>query len=145
MQITLFTDYSLRTLIFLAEKPSGFKISLGQLAEFFNMNLHHLQKVSQKLVQLGYLESVRGKQGGISLIVDTHSITIGEVVRQMEPSLEPVDCDNNGCPITTSCQLRSLFYQASQAFLAELDKKTLADVAYKGPGNVSDLLTLDVV
>ncbi|MER2493432.1 RrF2 family transcriptional regulator [Catenovulum sediminis] len=145
MQLTRFTDYSLRTLIFLAEKPPGFKVSLGQLAEFFNMNLNHLQKVSQKLVQLGYIESSRGKQGGISLAVDSTSVTLADIVRKMEPALEPVDCDGTLCPIRTSCNLRGVFAEAANSFMQVLESKTLADVAYTGPGKFDDLLVLEAV
>ncbi|WP_016955909.1 RrF2 family transcriptional regulator [Catenovulum sp. SX2] len=143
MQLTRFTDYALRTLIFLAEKPAGFKMSLGQLASFFDMNLNHLQKVSQKLVQLGYIESSRGKQGGISLAVDSTKLTIADVVRNIEPELYAVDCEGTECPIRTSCNLRGVFATATNAFMAELEAKTLADVAYKGPGKFDDLLLME--
>ncbi|WP_211210670.1 Rrf2 family transcriptional regulator [Hahella ganghwensis] len=91
MQLTRFTDYALRTLIYLASQPANKKVALSQLAETFEMNLHHLNKVSQKLPQLGYLVSTRGKQGGVALARSPEQITVGEVIRDMEPCLTAVD------------------------------------------------------
>ncbi|OZG72559.1 hypothetical protein BTA51_15705 [Hahella sp. CCB-MM4] len=129
MQLTRFTDYALRTLIYLAGRPVQEKVALSYLAESFEMNLHHLNKVSQKLTQMGYLVSTRGKQGGISLARSPESISVGDVVRDMEPCLAAIDCDGIYCPIRSSCRLRGVLGKASQAFIRELDGVKLSDVS----------------
>ncbi len=142
MQLTRFTDYALRTLIYLAGRPLNDKVALSHLAHTFDMNLHHLNKVSQKLTQMGYLVSTRGKQGGISLARPPESIRIGDVVRDMEPCLAAIDCDGIHCPIRSSCGLRGVLGRASQAFIRELDGVRLSDVSVTLPDPQNSLLPL---
>ncbi len=136
MQLTRFTDYALRTLIYLAGRPEDEKVSLSHLSMLFDMNLNHLNKVSQKLTQLGYLVSTRGKQGGISLARDPNSVTIGDVVRDMEPCLAAIDCEGILCPVRSSCKLRGILGRASRAFVTELNKVKLSEVAIDAGENL---------
>lgn len=140
MQLTRFTDFSLRTLIYLAIQPTEAKVSLQQICDHFNMPRNHLIRISQKLSQLGYIETRRGQKGGLSLARDTSDINIGRVVREMENQLDPIACEEIDCPISNRCQLQRILGRARDAFLAELDRYTLADLAKSG-GYIIELLT----
>jgi Rrf2 family nitric oxide-sensitive transcriptional repressor len=132
MQLTRFTDFSLRTLIYLAIQPTEAKVSLQEICDHFNMPRNHLIRISQKLSQLGYVASRRGQKGGLSLAMDTGDINLGRVVREMENHLDPIPCAEIDCPISNRCQLQGILERARDAFLAELDRYTLADLAKSG-------------
>lgn len=127
MQLTTFTDYSLRALLFMANLPSERLTSITQVTEFYGVSRHHMVKVINRLGQLGYIETLRGKGGGIRLAKTPESIIIGEIVRQLEP-LHLLDCSQEACVITSACRLKKALAQAREAFLAELDQHTLADM-----------------
>lgn len=141
MQLTRFTDFSLRTLMYLAIQPGDSKISLQEIGDHFNMPRNHLIRVSQKLSQLGYVATRRGQKGGLSLARDASEISIGRVVREMENQLDPIPCEDIECPISNSCKLQGILDRARNAFLAELDKYSLADLAVGG-NNIIDLLEI---
>jgi len=141
MQLTRFTDFSLRTLLYLAIQPDDSKISLQQIGDHFNMPRNHLIRVSQKLSQLGYIATRRGQKGGLSLALDAADINIGRVVREMENHLDPIPCAEIECPISNRCQVEGIMDRARNAFLAELDRYSLADLAVGG-SYIIDLLTI---
>lgn len=132
MQLTRFTDFSLRTLLYLAIHPRESKIPLQEIGDYFNMPRNHLIRVSQKLSQLGYIATRRGQKGGLSLALEANAINIGRVVRQMENHLDPIPCEEIECPLSKRCQLEGILDRARNAFLAELDRYTLADLAASG-------------
>ncbi|ELR63396.1 Nitrite-sensitive transcriptional repressor NsrR [Photobacterium marinum] len=127
MQLTSFTDYGLRALIYLATLPEGELASISKVTEIYNVSRNHMVKIINKLGQLGYVETVRGKNGGIRLGMPADKIVIGDVVRAIEP-LQIVNCSPEFCHITPACRLKGIFDAARTAFLAELDKHTLASV-----------------
>ncbi|WP_241617710.1 nitric oxide-sensing transcriptional repressor NsrR [Rosenbergiella epipactidis] len=129
MQLTSFTDYGLRALIFMASLPAGKMTTITEVSELYTISRHHMVKIVHKLSQEAFIQSSRGKQGGIRLARPAESINIGDVVRRLEP-LQLVDCDH--CLITPSCHLKRILAQAMKEFLAELDKYTLADIANDG-------------
>ncbi|KJF79857.1 HTH-type transcriptional repressor NsrR [Photobacterium angustum] len=124
MQLTSFTDYGLRALIYLASLPEGELTSITKVTEIYNVSRNHMVKIINKLGQLGYIETVRGKNGGIRLGKSAESIIIGDVVRAIEP-LQIVNCSLEFCHITPACRLKGVLADAREAFLAELDKYTL--------------------
>jgi|SRR5690349_15005648 len=130
MQLTAFTDYSLRTLMGLgAVAPE--KLTVGQLSEAYNISGHHLLKVVSELAALGYVETLRGKAGGARLARRPEDICIGTVVRQVEPDFGVVPCLRSGeapCVIAPACRLKRALANATEQFLAELDRHTLADL-----------------
>ena len=129
MRLSLFTDYSLRVLMFGALKGESF--SLSEVAEAYDISRHHLVKVVNHLAKLGYLETRRGRGGGIALGMKPEDIRIGMVVRRTEgtpPIVECFDKEHNTCPINGSCQLKGALAQASQAFYETLDRHTLRDL-----------------
>lgn len=131
MQLTLYTDYSLRVLIYLSRMPNEMA-TITQIAEFYNISRNHLVKVVHKLAQLGFVQSIRGKKGGIKLAYPPNKIIIGDVVRKTEPGFFLVECFNeveNNCAITGICRLKGILSEGMQAFLTVLDNYTLADAS----------------
>ncbi|MCM8537860.1 MAG: Rrf2 family transcriptional regulator [Lentisphaeraceae bacterium] len=130
MQLTLNTDYSLRVLLYVAERPDEL-ISTKEISEFFQISNNHLVKVVNRLGKLGYLTLKRGRYGGgMSLSLKPEEINIGDVVKAVEP-LDIVECFNsekNTCRISTNCRLKGLLGKAKMAFLKELKNKTLSDM-----------------
>lgn len=124
MQLTSFTDYGLRTLIFLASLPEGELTNITEVTRLFGVSRNHMVKVINRLGQLGYIQTVRGKNGGIRLLQAPTAITVGQVVRDLEP-LELVNCSVEFCHITPACRLKDRLAKAKQAFLNELDTCTI--------------------
>lgn len=127
MQLTRFTDYGLRSLIYLASLPEGELSSISQVTAMFGVSRNHMVKIINKLGQEGYIHTVRGKNGGICLGKPAKEIRIGEVVQVMEP-LQVVNCSPEFCHITPACRLKGALASAKEAFLAELNKHTLQDM-----------------
>ncbi|MFK2826143.1 Rrf2 family transcriptional regulator [Bacillus sp. B190/17] len=131
MKLTLYTDYSLRVLIYLASKPEEELSNIKEIAEAYQISKNHLMKVIHELGKLGLIETIRGRSGGIRLALQPEDINIGKVVRQTEDNFHLVECFNpdiNSCAITSVCGLRHILYQALQAYLAVLDQYTLKDL-----------------
>jgi|UniRef100_UPI0037836B11 Rrf2 family nitric oxide-sensitive transcriptional repressor len=129
MKLSLFTDYSLRVLMFAALKGESF--SLSEVAESYDISRHHLVKVVNYLAKLGYLETRRGRGGGIALGMKPEDIRIGMVVRRTEDTPFIVECfdkQHNTCPINGSCRLKGALAQAVNAFYESLDRHTLRDL-----------------
>ncbi len=132
MQLTHYTDYGLRVLIFLSLQEDEQRVTISDIAEHFKIPRNHLVKVVHQLGKLNYIDTTRGKNGGIRLGNAAEKIRIGDVVRNMENRLDVVDCESpTACPIKTNCQLKSILQQASGAFLAVLDQYTVADLQQK--------------
>jgi Rrf2 family transcriptional regulator, nitric oxide-sensitive transcriptional repressor len=129
MRLTLQTDYALRVLIQVGLND-GELTTINEIAESFDISKHHLMKVVNDLSQKGYLDTVRGRNGGIRLMRKPRDINIGQVVRDTEDRLDVIGClDRTGyCRIERACVLRGLLRQATDAFLAVLDAHTLADL-----------------
>ena len=129
MRLTLYTDFALRTLIQVALND-GKLTTINDIARSFGISKQHLMKVVNRLSQMGYVEAVRGRNGGIRLMREPRHINIGQVVRDTEDRLDVIGClERKGyCPIERVCVLRSALRDATQAFLAILDTYTLADL-----------------
>jgi Rrf2 family transcriptional regulator, nitric oxide-sensitive transcriptional repressor len=145
MRLTRYTDYSLRVLIYLAVRPDGFGTVQG-IAEAYDVSRNHLMKVVQELNRRGYIETVRGKGGGMRLRRDPAEINVGEVIRDMERDLGLVEClgPDNQCVITPVCTLKGVLVDALDAFLAVVDGYTLADLT-ADPAPLQRLLQVQVV
>lgn len=130
MQLTAYTDYTLRTLMGLGAVAPD-KLTVGQLSQAYGISVHHLLKVVTGLAALGYVETLRGKAGGARLAQAPEEICIGTVVRQVEPEFGVVPClraREAPCVIAPACRLKHLLAGATEQFLAELDRFTLADL-----------------
>jgi Rrf2 family nitric oxide-sensitive transcriptional repressor len=131
MQLTKFSDYSLRVLISLARRPST-HTTIHEIAAAHQISENHLMKVVNQLAKLGYVKAVRGKGGGISLARPAAEISIGRLVRDVEP-LSPAECFapdyHDGCKLYPECRLRGALAAAQNAFLSTLDGYHLSEVA----------------
>jgi Rrf2 family nitric oxide-sensitive transcriptional repressor len=130
MQLTQFTDYSLRVLIYTAARRER-RCTVAEVARVFDVSQHHLVKVVHELQQLGYLETYRGRGGGFRLARDPERIGLGNVVRHTEETLAVVECFDgarDGCPLTKACGLKAALHEALTAFLTTLDRYSLADL-----------------
>ena len=135
MRLSLFSDYSLRVLMFAALKGETF--SLSEVAAAYDISRHHLVKVVNFLAKLGYLETRRGRGGGIALGMPPEDIHIGMVVRRTEDTPFIVECFDkvhNTCPINGSCRLKGALAQAVNAFYETLDRHTLRDLVTGSAG-----------
>jgi Rrf2 family nitric oxide-sensitive transcriptional repressor len=133
MQLSLHADYACRVLIFLAV-GQGPRASIEEIAKAFAISQNHLVKVVHRLGQLGFIETTRGRNGGIRLALPPEEIYMGDVIRRMEPHFEVVECFNsstNTCPIIGLCDLQPALQRARDAFLQVLDAVTLAEVTRK--------------
>jgi Rrf2 family transcriptional regulator, nitric oxide-sensitive transcriptional repressor len=130
MQLTYFTDYSLRVLIFLGAHTERL-CTISEIAEAYAISDNHLMKVVNRLSTCGYIETVRGKGGGMRLARAPQLINVGDVVRHMEERFDIVECFNKkhqDCPLLPTCILKSVLYEARRNFLATLDRHTLQTV-----------------
>lgn len=129
MQLTQFTDYSLRVALYLAARGDRL-VSVEEISRAYGISRHHLVKVGHQLARLGVVEGVRGRNGGMRLAKAPGEINVGALVRATEPHMNLVECfdmGTNTCPIAPSCGLKGALAKARAAFLAVLDKHTLAD------------------
>ena len=137
MQLTQYTDYSFRVLLYLAERP-GSLTTVSEIAEFHGISRNHLIKVIHNLSIQNFISTRRGRNGGMMLSRPPEEINLGDVVRKTEPNFYIVECfntQNNGCRVTANCALKSVFFQAQQAFLQVMDNHLLSDALKpKKPG-----------
>lgn len=136
MKLSLFTDYALRILMFAAIKGESFRVD--EVTAAYGISRNHVAKVIHTLAQLGYLETRRGRGGGIQLARPAGEIHIGKLVRQTEDQPVIVECFDpatNTCPISGSCLLKGVLAQAVNAFYATLDRHTLQELV-SGPQRI---------
>ncbi len=143
MRLTLHSDFALRVLIQVGLNAERLT-TIDEIAESFDVSRNHLMKVVNDLGQKGYLETVRGRRGGMRLKRAPRDINIGRVVRDMEDNLCVVGClESRGyCRIERACVLRGMLHDATEAFLAVLDAHTLADLI-KPQRTLASLLQLE--
>ncbi|BAZ93292.1 DNA-binding protein [Thiohalobacter sp. COW1] len=130
MRLTTFSDYTLRVLIYLAVQEHSVTTIAG-IAEAYGISKNHLMKVVHQLAGDGYVETTRGKGGGVRLKQAPEAISIGAVLRRTEADSVLVECfrpQGSECRIETACMLRGIFHQAEEAFYGVLDDITLAQV-----------------
>jgi len=129
MQLTHYTDYALRVLIFLSLQKKETRTNVSEIAGCFGMSRNHVMKIVHRLGQLEFIQTTRGKGGGIQLKQHASEIKLGDVVRKMEATLEIVNCDVPPCPIRSACHLKGILNLARDAFLHTLDQYSLADLS----------------
>lgn len=140
MRLTSYTDYSLRTLMFLADHRDRL-VTIAEIAETHGIAKNHLTKVVNNLGSLGYIETLRGRNGGLRLGREPADINIGAVVRQTESDFFMAACfdaESSGCIYTGQCNLQGTLGAATQAFLAVLDGATLEGMLRPAKTDVGD-------
>lgn len=125
MRLTRYTDYSLRVLIHLALHDDRL-CSIGEMSRTYDVSHNHLMKVVNALARDGFIQTVRGRAGGMRLARPPEEITVGEVVRRTEEGFELADC--SGCALSPACGLTSVLAKGMQAMLAVFDSFTIADL-----------------
>ena len=128
MRLTRYTDYAMRVLLYLAARPDRL-CSISEIAGAYGISQNHLMKVVSDLVGAGYLDSVRGRSGGVRLARPPAEINIGAVVRHTEDGFDLVDCGS--CIIAPACGLTGALGQALAAFMKVLDGYTLENLMSK--------------
>ncbi len=134
MHLTRFTDIGLRALMYLAAKDREPPVTATELAQQFSMPRSHVVKVVHRLGQLGWVETRRGRSGGLRLAVPPQSLLIGDVMRALEGEGGLIDCAQPPCPLQGRCLLRGALDKALAAFYRDLNQYTLADVSAKRTG-----------
>lgn len=130
MRLTVYSDYALRMLIYLAVDTSRLA-TVGEIADAYGISKNHLTKVAHELGVWGYVETVRGRGGGLRLARPAGEIGLGEIVRKTEPDMALVPCFapiDDDCAIARCCLLKEALRKAGAAFLAVLDGYTLQDL-----------------
>ena len=129
MQLDKFTDYALRVLMTLAIRAPA-RVPTSEIAALFGLSENHLSKVATRLAREGFVNSERGRSGGLTLARPAKDILVGDVVRAMKRNDPVVECfgADKSCLIIPACGLREPLAQAQEAFFATLDRYTLADV-----------------
>lgn len=146
MRLTQWTDYTLRVLMYCAATDGrALPVTINEVADGYGISRSHLMKIVQELSAQGLLETTRGRGGGMRLMRPASEINIGAVVRATETDFNLVECfdpETNRCRLSSHCRLKSVLGRAMQAYLAELDRVTLADLMVPtspamGPGVVA--------
>lgn len=133
MRLTSFTDYGLRVLMRMAGAPER-PFTTAELADEFQVSRNHLAKVISALAGAGYLETRRGGGGGAMLARPAGDIRLGDVVARLEADQALVECfaaSGNACTLTPRCRLKARLAHAEAAFIADLNRSTLADCVYR--------------
>ena len=130
MRLSLFTNYALRTLMYLGRHSDRLS-TVTEISDYYGMSRHHLVKVVHHLGKQDFINTTRGKDGGITLAYPLELINLRDVIEACEKEkalLECFDDGKNSCVISQSCRLKVAFDQAINQFLCELERYTLADL-----------------
>lgn len=136
MQLTKHTDYAFRVLIYLALKPNAKLATIQEIAEYFDISRNHIMKIVQKLANAGFVQSIRGKQGGIKLGKAADDINLRTIIELMEATLKPIDCTSQPCKLNPDCGLKSILFTGQKKYLDYVGQYNLADIT-KNNGNGS--------
>ncbi len=143
MRMTVLSDYSLRVLMYLAVRRERL-VTIQEIATAYKISENHLMKVVHGLSKSGFVETVRGRGGGMRLRKPPEEITIGAVLRVSEDDFCLVECfgENDTCRITSVCKLKRVLHKALKAYLEELDRWTIADIVAR-PKQLLEALAID--
>ena len=138
MRLSTFSDYTLRVLMFLGVQPDRLA-TIAEIAAIHEISENHLMKVVHQLGRSGYIETVRGKGGGMRLARPLKDIVLGEVIRQTEGDNAMAECfaENSACRIQSACRLKSVLSEALSAMFLVLDGYTLADLLENPQDHIS--------
>lgn len=143
MRLTLYTDFALRLLMYLSVRQDR-ATTIQEVADAYGISRNHLMKVAQQLGQIGMVETIRGRGGGLRLGVRPEAVRLGDVVRATEEDFRLVECfdsETNTCLLAPVCRLKGILNSALKAYLAVLDEHTLADLR-RQPTKLQELLSI---
>lgn len=129
MRLTAMTDYSLRLLMYVGQHPDRL-CTIAEIAQVYGVSEAHLMKITHQLGLAGFIETVRGRGGGMRLARSPAEINLGDVVRSIEPDFAIVECFAAGdvCTLSGNCRLTAVLHGSLMSFMAHLDRHTLADI-----------------
>lgn len=129
MRLTAMTDYAIRLLMYVGSHP-GRLCTIGEIAQAYRISEPHLMKITHRLGQRGWIETIRGRNGGMRLALAPADIRLGAVMRDTETDFEMVECFGSGntCTLSGQCRLTGIIDGALKAFLRHMDDYTLADI-----------------
>lgn len=131
MQLKKYTDYALRVLIYAGMKADQELVSIKEISETYSISQHHLGKIVYELNKKGFIETFRGRNGGIRLAKAPKDINVGMIVRDLERDVHLLECfdrETNQCILSPACKLKHALHEALEAFFAVLDQYTLKDL-----------------
>lgn len=131
MQLTQFTDYSLRALIYIVLKNDI--CTIKDITQAYAISNNHMVKIIHNLAKLGLIKTIRGKNGGICMATPPQDINLGHLILQLESNFDLVPCFNKekaNCCIAPVCKLKGILYEAQLAFMKVLNQFTLADIVH---------------
>ena len=130
MRLTAMTDFSLRLLMYVAQQSDDRLCTIAEIAEVYSLSEAHLMKITNHLSRVGWIETIRGKGGGIRLAKPAEKIRLGDVVRSVENDFALVECfsSGNNCVLDHRCKLASVIGGALNQFMKHLDEYSLADI-----------------
>lgn len=133
MKLTMYTDYSLRVLMYLGTRAPEEKIQIDEISAYYNISKNHLTKVVHNLAKLGYIHTVRGRGGGIMLNYKPEELNVGQIVRKTEDNFYIAECfrPDNQCVLTNVCGLQHVLNDALNNYIRTLDQYTLQDILPK--------------
>lgn len=140
MQLTRFTDLGLRVLMYLTQNERAEPVTNAEIAQKFQVPHNHVIKVVNRLAKLGWVETQRGRNGGLWLGARPEELRLGRVLRALEEAEHLVDCDRPPCVLRMRCSVKAALDEGLEAFYQKLDERTLADVCKGKTGSV--LVTL---
>lgn len=143
MQLSVLSDYSLRVLMYLGARPKRLA-TIGEISLAYGISENHLMKVVHRLAQHGFVETLRGRGGGLRLGKPADAMTLGEILRVTEEDFELVECfgSKDNCRIIKVCRLKRALRRALDAYFEELDAWTLADIIANRKALINELQPL---
>lgn len=129
MHVSRYTDYTYRVLLYLAVND-GKRVSIAEIANYYNISREHLRKVVHKLSRLDYIQTYTGKNGGMELKKKPEQINLGKVFIEFEGQETIIDCAQTSCPLISTCSLNGVMAKAKNAFVKELEQYCLADLLH---------------
>ena len=129
MQLTRFSDYALRLLMYVSRGDGTRPITIAEVGQQFDISHNHLVKVAARLSKLGWISATRGRHGGLQLGPGAEKLSIGTILRELEGHKSVIDCSDPPCALNGNCRLKRALDQAEEAFYQALDGVTLAEVS----------------
>lgn len=129
MQLTRFSDYALRLLMYVSRGDGTRPITIAEVGQQFDISHSHLVKVAARLSKLGWITATRGRHGGLQLGPDAGKLSIGTILRELEGHKSVIDCSDPPCALNGNCRLKRALDQAEEAFYQALDGVSLAEVS----------------
>ena len=136
MQLTRFTDFGLRTLIYLTGIQDGGTVTIKEIATQFDLPQNHLNKIVSRLSKLGWVIATPGRNGGVRLAVPASSLLLGDMIRVLEGHPSLIDCENPLCALKGNCHLKRLIDLGLQDFFIAMNQYCLADLAMQPTAGV---------